>query len=177
MQKKLTNKSTLTIFEKQNCQICLKDSFCELCNDPICSKCAQKQDGKNICLPCSVSIRNNPDLVAFFIEWHNSKLSKDIIIIKKPIVVKLNNSIASVVEFEHSNIIGSISYRSDGQLDAEAINVKSDEFICNLYHVLATKKDISNYLYGIYNFILQYNKSKASNKLPVNKSLAHKERL
>lgn len=47
---------------------------------------------KSVCMPCSVSLRNNLELVEYFIEWHHTCLPKKINITKNPVIVKIEKT-------------------------------------------------------------------------------------
>jgi len=148
----------MDIFQSQNCQNCIKDKKCELCNDLICSNCSCQIEGELVCVPCSVSLRNCSELVEHFIKWHKIKLPQGVKITKEPNIVNIGNeSVASAVQYEYSNVIGSISYRSDGQLDAEALDINTEKFIYSIYRVLVSKAEISEYLESLYEYNKAYN--------------------
>ncbi|MBU2709273.1 hypothetical protein KCM76_24975 [Zooshikella marina] len=121
--------------------------------EPLCEVCAVQVDGEQCCRSCSASIRNDERLVSYFVEWHRTATLGDIALTKSPELVqqkyKKGNTF-SVVEFESDNIIGSVTFRSDAQCDAEAVVVSSEQALFIEYRILINEKEIDEFLTSAY---------------------------
>ena len=133
------------------CSKCKSDLKCHLCGDLLCSACAVYVKSDICCRPCSVSIRQDEGLVQYFDEWLNDNNLTDIQITKTPKLVKFENgTLFSIAEFETEKVTGSVSFRSDGQCDAEAIRTDSEKTIFNKYRILVSRVELNEFLKSIY---------------------------
>jgi hypothetical protein len=133
------------------CRKCKNDLKCHLCGDLLCSECSVDVKSDICCRPCSVSIREDEGLVQYFDEWHKDNDLADIQFTKSPKMVRFENgSLFSIAEFETEKIIGSVSFRSDGQCDTEAIRMDNEQTIFNKYRILVSRLELNEFLNSIY---------------------------
>jgi hypothetical protein len=143
----------LSAIYEENCSNCRKDFECHLCRNSVCEFCAVQVDGEQCCRPCSVSIRNNEGLVSYFVDWHRKVNLGDISLTKYPELVQhkyKKGSTFSVAEFENNNILGSVTFRSDAQCDADAIVVSTEQPLFNEYRILVSEREIDEFLISVY---------------------------
>ncbi|PWQ95666.1 hypothetical protein [Leucothrix arctica] len=143
----------LNAIYEENCSNCKGDLECHFCRETLCEKCMIQAEGKHCCRPCSASIRNDKALVAYFVEWHRTANLGAITLLKPPILVVSEfkkGSLFSVAEFENENIIGSITLRSDGQSDAEAMDIDSGKALFTEYRILVNEREIEEFLTSLY---------------------------
>jgi hypothetical protein len=114
---------------------------------------AVQVDGELCCRPCSASIRNDERLVSYFVEWHHKKSLDGVVLTKIPELLHhqyKKDSTFSVAEFESDGVIGSVTFRSDGQYDADAIAVSLEQPLFTEYLILVSEKEIDEFLTTIY---------------------------
>lgn len=141
-----------SIYE-ENCSDCKRDLICHLCRDALCESCAVQVGGENCCRPCSVSIRNDESLVSYFVEWHRSAELGNIELSKPPTLLAhkyQKGSTFSVAEFEGEDILGSVTFRSDAQCDADAICISTEKEIFNEYRILVSETELDEFLKSVY---------------------------
>ncbi|HEY9041537.1 MAG TPA: hypothetical protein VIN66_05105 [Rheinheimera sp.] len=56
----------------------------------------------------------------------------------------------AVAEFETDNVIGSVTFRSDAQCDADAIAVTSEQPLFTEYRILVNEREIDEFLTSVY---------------------------
>lgn len=143
----------LSAIYEEKCSGCKRDLECHLCTELLCETCAVQVNGKQCCRPCSASIRNDESLVSHFIQWHRKASLGNVALSKPPILVSHEYKIGStfsVAEFEGEDIIGSITFRSDAQCDADAIFISSEKSVFNEYRILVSKSEIDEFLASVY---------------------------
>ena len=127
--------------------------MCHLCREPLCEACAVQVDGEQCCRPCSASIRNDERLVSYFVEWHRTENLGGIVLTKSPELLYhqyKKGSTFAVAEFETDNVIGSVTFRSDAQCDADAIAVTSEQPLFTEYRILVNEREIDEFLTSVY---------------------------
>ncbi len=154
------SKAMLSHIYEEKCNNCTKDIKCHLCKDFMCKSCTVMVEDKACCRPCSASLRNDENLVCYFIRWHSLNNFRGVKLTKVPTLIlhkhKKGNTF-SVVEFQAKNIIGSIIYRSDAQCDVDAINTKTGNAVFIEYRILVNDIEINEFLQSVYHNIQRLN--------------------
>jgi len=110
-------------------------------------------EGEYCCRSCSASIRNEENLVSYFVDWHCSENIGNVVLSKPPILEShkyQNGSTFSVAEFEGKDILGSITLRSDAQCDVDAICISTEQAAINEYRILVSETEIDDFLKSVY---------------------------
>ena len=139
--------------EEEKCNSCDSNLECHFCSTNLCDACAVQIEDNQCCRLCSTSIRNDEYLVAHFIDRHHKASLGNITLSKLPTLLKHEyrlGSTFSVVEFVGKDIMGSVTFRSDAQCDAEAILISTDKPVFNEYRILISKNEIDEFLTSIY---------------------------
>ena len=135
------------------CSNCNRNLECHLCKDSLCESCAVQVEGEYCCRSCSASIRNEENLVSYFVDWHCSENIGNVVLSKPPILEShkyQNGSTFSVAEFEGEDILGSITFRSDAQCDVDAICISTEQTVINEYRILVSETEIDDFLKSVY---------------------------
>jgi hypothetical protein len=92
-------------------------------------------------------------LVSYFVEWHHTESLGGTVLTKIPELLHhqyKKGSTFSVAEFESDNVIGSVTFRSDAQCDADAITVSSEQPLFTEYRILVSEREIDEFLTSVY---------------------------
>lgn len=146
-------KFMLSAIYDEKCSNCKSDLECHFCGESACDVCAVQVNGVQCCRPCSASIRNDDGLVCYFVEWHRTAKLGGIALTKFPKLVQhkyKKGSTFSVAEFETENVIGSVTFRSDAQCDADAIVVTTEQTLFTEYRILVSEREIDEFLTSVY---------------------------
>ena len=138
---------------KEKCSNCKKDLECHICRDSLCKLCTVIIKDKTCCRSCSVSLRNDINLIYIFIKWHSLNNLGKVKLVKIPTSIShkyKKGHTFSVAKFETKNIIGSIIYRSDAQCDVDAINTVTGETVFIEYRILVNENEINQFLQSVY---------------------------
>jgi hypothetical protein len=127
---------------------------CDLCGDTIDRSEIALVGDKRCCRPCSASIRSDLSLIDAFVEWHHESTDIAMRITRMPSRTEFRpGRYGAVVEFEASDILGSISMREDGQCDADVIRQSTGEQVLCTYAILITPQEVRDHLSATYKTI------------------------